>query len=244
MTVCWIHSICLSFTVKPRTQHSTPNVISPALRWRGRMTFLNLLATLLLIVSHLAMTLASSLTSHRCIPSGSKILCISSLFKCFLTLSYSTETKSSLNQTLPLASGAWESWWDSPSGKKKKRIREKGSVSLIFVIVFVTCRCPFCCTCLARINTWLVLAFLNLHVHSQDSVSLFLPGHLTTFLPHVCFLFMLEFSQVFIHPCRHVATFAWIVGLWDGPFLSIMYKNKRTYKYLFPYNFRDVFLKS
>lgn len=71
------------------------------------MTFLNLLATLFLIVSHLAMTLASSLTSHRCIPSGSKILCISSLFKCFLTLSYST--KSSLHQTLPLASGAWES---------------------------------------------------------------------------------------------------------------------------------------
>ena len=54
----------------------------------------------------LAMTLASSLRTHGCIPSGPMHLCLSKLFKCSLTRPSSTKDKSSLLQAfLPVSWG-------------------------------------------------------------------------------------------------------------------------------------------
>lgn len=62
------------------------------------------------IKSGLAVTVASSLSNHGFIPSGSIDICMSSLFKCFLMWLSSTKSKSPLLQTFSQVSRAWDSW--------------------------------------------------------------------------------------------------------------------------------------
>lgn len=63
-----------------------------------------------IIKNALAMASASSLSIHGCNPSNPTDLCMSSLFKCFLGWSTSTDGMSSLLHTFPFVSVAWASW--------------------------------------------------------------------------------------------------------------------------------------
>lgn len=60
--------------------------------------------------SGLVATLASSLSTHGCFPSGATDFCMSSWFKCSLNWVSSSERNSSLLQTFPWVSGAWDCW--------------------------------------------------------------------------------------------------------------------------------------
>lgn len=63
-----------------------------------------------IIESCLAMTPASSHSTHGCSPLGPMDLQMSSLFKCSLTWSFSTKSESLLLHTSPRVSGTWVSW--------------------------------------------------------------------------------------------------------------------------------------
>lgn len=65
--------------------------------------------------------------------------------------------------------------------------------------------------------------FPNTILIYSDSVSVFLPCHLSLLPSPVCFLFVFEFSQELVHPCRPLTIVAWLSACLNG--LSVSLEN-------------------
>lgn len=81
----------------------------------------------------LTVTLASSHSTCGYILPGPMDYCLSSLFKCSLTLSSSTKLKSSLLRTSLLVSGAWDSWQQILLVKETKKAFSTSAFFMFFL---------------------------------------------------------------------------------------------------------------
>lgn len=106
----------------------------------------------------------SFLNTHRCILPGRTGFLTANLFKCSLTWSFPTEAKSTLLQTFPLVSKAWDSSRQilpiKTEAKKASSTSSFSTFSLVFLWLAIYLQKPFLC-----LNTHLKI---EVQSHSQS----------------------------------------------------------------------------